>query len=385
MNVTVLTLFLLPLVAAADVSLFQTTFAEARSQYLQSVAQVETSKDKSIYQLQFPDPEDPTLVTDVTWIRNSKKAANLIMIISGLHGIEGFTGSAVQAKILKSMKPSAASDYLFIHALNPYGFKNFRRTDRDNIDLNRNFATNEQYVAVNQDYSNINTFLNPIQPAKLNIFSRPLFLFSALKLIFDTSTESLRRSILLGQYDHPKGIYYGGKKPAYQKMIIDQLHGEILIKYAKVFVIDLHTGYGERNKLHILAKSKKQPTAPLLDAMFSHNPIDYGDQKSFYKVNGDLLSYLGSKSDPGNLIFGVVFEFGTLDSQQTLGSIESLRRMVLENQKHHFKSVAESAKKIDTLFLDLFYPNDFVWRQEALKSAGTQIQIIEEHLSKMPQ
>ncbi len=385
MYVLILTLFLLPAVVAADDSLFQTTFEGSRSQYLQAIAKVETSKDKSIYQMQFPDPQDAALVTDVTWIRNTKKAANLIMIISGLHGIEGFTGSAVQVNILKNIKSNTTSDYLFIHALNPYGFKNFRRTDRDNIDLNRNFAANEVYASVNQEYSNINSFLNPDKPAKLNLFSRPLFIFSALKLILDTSIESLRRSILLGQYNHPKGIYFGGSKPAYQKVIIDQLHGEILIKYAKVFVIDLHTGYGERNKLHILAKSKNQPTAPLLDEMFSHSPIDYGDQKSFYKVNGDLLNYLGSKSDPGNLIFGVVFEFGTLNSQQTLGSIESLRRMVLENQKHHFKAAAGSANKIDSLFLDLFYPSDLLWRQQALKSASTQLQKIETHLSKMPQ
>ncbi len=386
MRVAILTLFLLPLVASADVSLFQTTYADSRIQYLRSVAAVETSKDKSIYQMQFPDPDDASLVTDVTWIHHTKKAPTLIVIISGLHGIEGFTGSAVQSYILKNIKANSPSDYLFVHALNPYGFKNFRRTDRNNIDLNRNFSADEkQYLTKNANYSEINSFLNPSTSVKLNFLSKPLFVFSALKLIYQNSTEMLRRSILLGQYSHPKGIYYGGLQPAYQKTILDQLHSEIFTKYAQVFVVDLHTGYGEKNKLHILANSKSQPTAPLLNTIFSPGRIDYGDQKSFYKVTGDMLSYLGSKSDPGNLIFGVVFEFGTLNSQQTLGSIESLRRIILENQKFHFSAISDSAKNIDSLFLDLFYPTDIFWREQVLKNSLTELQKVESYLVKMPQ
>jgi hypothetical protein len=37
---------------------------------------------------------------------------------------------------------------VFVHALNPYGFRTHRRVNEDNIDINRNFLTEEQFEFV---------------------------------------------------------------------------------------------------------------------------------------------------------------------------------------------------------------------------------------------
>jgi hypothetical protein len=37
---------------------------------------------------------------------------------------------------------------VFVHALNPFGFKHHRRVNEDNVDLNRNFLTAEEWVEV---------------------------------------------------------------------------------------------------------------------------------------------------------------------------------------------------------------------------------------------
>ena len=50
---------------------------------------------------------------------------NVLIHISGTHGVEGFAGSAIQHAILQkkySKEHSYGPTVIFIHALNPYGF-----------------------------------------------------------------------------------------------------------------------------------------------------------------------------------------------------------------------------------------------------------------------
>ena len=147
-----------------------------------------------------------------------------------------------------------------------------------------------------------------------------------------------------------------------------------MIHYTSAFVVDLHTGYGQKNKLHLLANSQKQRSAPELIRIFSKDRIDFGDTKNFYQVSGDLLTYLESLSTLQCQIKGITFEFGTLDSQTILGSIESLRRLILENQLFHFKTKNPATTDIiDSLFRDLFNPQDAEFRKKALEQAEIEL------------
>jgi hypothetical protein len=64
---------------------------------------------------------------------------------SGLHGVEGFAGSAIRLALLEQL-PSISSDgaILVLHALNPYGMAWFRHVNVNNVNLNRNFITSEE-------------------------------------------------------------------------------------------------------------------------------------------------------------------------------------------------------------------------------------------------
>jgi hypothetical protein len=94
----------------------------------------------------------------------------LLMHLSGVHGVEGFAGSAVQVAALKRIAAEAATDtaaaaatsasgnaastrskpytLCFVHAVNPYGFAALRRFNENNVDLNRNNLTPEQWKQV---------------------------------------------------------------------------------------------------------------------------------------------------------------------------------------------------------------------------------------------
>ena len=66
----------------------------------------------------------------------------MLVTVSGTHGVEGFFGSAVQVEWLRRIKGAALPGdiaALHIHAINPYGFSWLRRTNEDNVDINRNW------------------------------------------------------------------------------------------------------------------------------------------------------------------------------------------------------------------------------------------------------
>ena len=61
--------------------------------------------------------------------------------------------------------------------------------------------------------------------------------------------------------------------------------------------------------------------------------------------------------------YPLVFEFGTMDNHTALGGVESLYRMVSENQGFHHGYASESDKeKIQNKFREAFYPSDSKWR-----------------------
>lgn len=309
-------------------------------------------------------PTDSNLTTDLALLKSGKRTSEEVIVISsGLHGIEGFVGSSIQRELMTNFKFN--SDVLMIHAMNPWGMKNKRRVDENNIDLNRNFIEgSEAFKIANPDYLQINSFLNPQESVSINFFQRFGFLAKSIQLIIQFGIEPLRKSILIGQYSESKGIYYGGSAVSYLKNKVDILLKTTLAPYKKILWIDLHTGYGEKGKLHLLANDENSKEGQRLKARFKDQKIDFGNQKSFYKTTGDLAGYLNSKSSSTQEISALVFEYGTLDSQKTLGSIESLRRMILENQGFQYGYKDPNSKLItNDLFQDQFFPQDSNWNK----------------------
>ena len=92
---------------------------------------------------------------------NEEDEVNLIHC-SGTHGIEGYLGSAIQLRFLHELflqnaqrlcttdnvrapptKNTPVKKVLLIHAINPYGMRHHRRTNENNVDLNRNVLSDE--------------------------------------------------------------------------------------------------------------------------------------------------------------------------------------------------------------------------------------------------
>src|SRR5271156_1690440 len=100
---------------------FSRDFAEARKKFLAACAKVGIDPQSIEHPLTGPNGE--TLATDVALIGPSD-AANLLVLISGTHGVEGLAGSGCQLAWLASADAAALpadTAVLLVHLINPWG------------------------------------------------------------------------------------------------------------------------------------------------------------------------------------------------------------------------------------------------------------------------
>lgn len=393
-------LFSSHVLSAEPSSYFKDTYQSSREAFLAKVAELQSntnSLEKEVFKYEQGE-------VDYFHLPPAKNKKNLIIIISGTHGVEGFAGSAVQRWMLDQFfqKPREKTGLVMVHGLNAYGFSNERRVNENNIDLNRNFILDEddipqldkkqlssilqsQSALRNESYEKLNDFLNPQVPVATHFFSRAQFFFQSLFYVMKYSLPTLRESIVKGQYQFPKGIFYGGDKKQAQDFLFDKILNDYVSFYKNIFFIDLHTGYGAKGKLHLLAGVSQAPESQMIKDIFSEDEVDFSDKKDFYNVKGDVLSYLTAKSKYklSKNAGSVCFEYGTMDSQKVTGSIESLRRMILENQNYSNSQAPEpTQKEVKNLFREMFYPSSSEWREGILKQTRTPFEKILKYLEE---
>ena len=114
---------------------------------------------------------DTNLTVDWWYIPAQKQTDKLLILNSGLHGIEGYTGSAIQIMFMEQILAESDLDnigVLFIHGLNPYGFKYHRRVTENNVDLNRNCVVDlEMYSSKNDGYKKLSPMLKFLKQKKI--------------------------------------------------------------------------------------------------------------------------------------------------------------------------------------------------------------------------
>lgn len=359
------------------------SYTEQRNFFLKQT-QANTNSDS--WTMQIESIETPNLLTeeklftDFVWLRQKSTSSSekkIVVVSSGIHGIEGYVGSAMQSQILSgflSQQKGPEHDFLFVHTINPWGMNFKRRVNSNNVDLNRSFDfSSELFRTENKSYTEIYDFLNPQRPFENSYWHRPLFVLDSIFLILKSSMKTMRQAVLQGQYQHPKGLYFGGQERQVEAQRMMALAGELNKKYEKIFWIDLHTGYGRRGVLHLLADSDPTQNLSRLHKIFDPSQIDQSNKNDFYKTSGDMIGFL-TKSYPEKLT-AVVFEYGTLDSQKTLGSIESLRRMVVENQVFFQNRKAQATNtsfdQID--FIEMFRPSDLNWQKSVVSQTDSAL------------
>lgn len=330
---------------------------------------------------------DDDLTVDWCYIPAQGKKEKLLILTSGLHGIEGYTGSAVQLMFMDKILKNESFEnigVLLIHGMNPYGFKYHRKVTENNVDLNRNGVIDTAlFNSENTGYAKLKDLLMPIGKARAGSMKNLFFHLNAIQKIIKESMPVLRQAALQGQYDFDKGIYYGGKQYEPQIVGFKSILKNYMESYNVVLNVDLHTGYGKRGKMHLFINPIENPEVRSgVETIFQGVEIDWGSKSNFYTINGEYLGWANSL--PENVLcIPMLFEFGTLDSQTTFGSLKSIQIMINENQGAHYGyKNKRSERKIKRRFDEMYYPSSPVWRSKVISDSYDMMNMMLDNLNK---
>ena len=330
---------------------FQNSYAECRDAFLKNATALNEVFDSvQIFAVPVESKSGGNLNIDFCYVPATDTLLKLLVINSGIHGIEGFVGSAVQQMIMEEvLTPEMLSEMgvLFIHGMNAWGFKNLRRFSENNVDLNRNYSTRESLFSTKNDgFVALYDMLTPKGELNMNSIPNKFFLLTAIKKIVQKGMPALLQAFAQGQYQFQEGIYFGGYSFEQQVGIISEVLKEKSANYSTILSIDLHTGFGERGQLHLFPNPVDDPDIKQkMEQVFAGYQIDWGDSDNFYTVSGQFVEFIGELL-PEKTSIPMVMEFGTLNTSKTIGSVKSAHISIVENQGFHYgyKSAKDSIK-----------------------------------------
>ena len=143
---------------------FANTYSEARTKFL--AAARTSGANLAHHRLpKYLGPENKELFVDVA-VLGPQDPENLLVLISGTHGVEGFCGSGCQVgyltdQLYEALSPTSGA--MLIHALNPFGFAWRRRVNEGNVDLNRNFHDFAAPLPSSERYEALHDWLIPTE------------------------------------------------------------------------------------------------------------------------------------------------------------------------------------------------------------------------------
>lgn len=295
-------------------------------------------------------------------IGGSTTPERVVIISSGLHGIEGFFGSALQLALLESLSSgfslAANVKIVLIHALNPFGFAWRRRWNEDNIDLNRNFLLPaEAFEGSPADYANFNAFLNPSAPPS----KFEPYLLKAIWLILQYGMTQLKNTLPVGQYDFPKGLFFGGHTPAQTQVILANHLSEWIGPAINILHLDFHTGLGPWGTYKLLLPVPQASAAfARLVERFGAECFEPCSQEGVsYQIRGGLASWCQNLF-PDRCYDLLTAEFGTYSTIQVLKALRA------ENRAHWWGKPNQSYEWTKADLVEMFAPASEQWREKCI-------------------
>ncbi len=295
------------------------SYAESRRRFLDSAERVGASVETYEHPMRGIDSEH--LAVDVA-VNGPDEAESVLMIVSGTHGVEGFTGSALQHRWLEQhagTRPSSLRVVL-IHALNPYGFSWVRRVNEDNVDLNRNFVDWSVPPPANEDYGGLAHLLVPEAWDHDTQQSTTLQLLAHAE---EVGFARLQEVVSGGQYTHPTGVFFGGTEPVWSHRWLVGHLAELAGPARRMGLVDLHTGLGPWGHGELISHEGSNTPG------YQRGTAWWGDVRSMLdgesvsaQLSGDWLGALDRLLSDVE-ITAVALEFGTVDVVSVLQALRA--------------------------------------------------------------
>lgn len=252
------------------------------------------------------------------------QSERLLVLSSGTHGVEGFCGSGAQVALLQdagflARARASGATVLFVHAVNPYGFSHWGRTNEDNIDLNRNFVDHARPQPANAAYAEVHPLLASVQwpPGPDNEAAIARYITERGQFAFQAAVSG-------GQYGFPDGLFFGGRAPSWSNLTLRKVLAAHRAGTRRLRWIDFHTGLGPYGHGELIQAGRDD------DAELARATAVWGDQvKSIYKGTSvsarleGLLVFAAYDELPRAELTGCAIEFGTLPVMQVLQALRA--------------------------------------------------------------
>lgn len=310
-------------------------------------------------------PGELPLSIDITCL-GPQNAPRALVHVSGVHGVEGVCGSAIQRSLLAEPPELPADTALFlVHAINPYGWAWRRRVNELNVDLNRNFLPPDRpYSGAPETYARLDPLLNPPSPP-----GPDLFLPKVVWNIARHGFNSLKQAVVGGQYAYPQGLFFGGSALQQGPRLYMDWVREHLSGRQQLLVIDVHTGLGEPAYDSLLVDCDPGTEASRrLEAIFGERIIPWDpDAGVAYQIEGGH-TFIYARLCSGR-VDTVTQEFGT---SKPLAVLKALRE---ENRLHLHGDLGPTAldHPAKRQLLETFAPARTGWRELVLERGLTLV------------
>ena len=347
---------------------FSSDYAQARERFLTLAKSPGIGLDH--YQVDGNGPNGIPLYTDFAWI-GTKTPRKILVVQSGVHGVEAFAGAAIQCHLLDDA-PTVPGDcaLVLVHILNPFGMAWLRRVNASNVDLNRNcLPAGREYSGVAKEYAMLNKLINPSSPP-----AKDLFLLRVLYAVLRHGFAPLKQAIALGQYEYPSGLFYGGAKleqepQRYRKWLRQHIHGP-----EKLWVVDLHTGLGRFGQCQLFpALTVNQRTLEALRVSLGDTMATDKFQAGAYDIIGgvaDLFKEMFASAQPVYL----TAEFGTYPALRVLHALR-------EENRCHFYVAHDHGHPAKQRLKEALCPSADSWRSRVLRQGRTMIDKLLAHMA----
>lgn len=296
-----------------------TSYVDARAAFLDAAVTANARLTSISHPLAGLEGEE--LFVDVAEV-GPEVGTNVILVVSGTHGVEGYLGSALQRHHLETLDVDRVGGptLVFIHALNPYGFSWVRRVNEDNVDLNRNFVDWSQPLPTNAGYADLADALVPATWSEEDQQRTLGVLMTALEQI---GLEQLQQVVSGGQFDHPAGIFYGGTQPTWSNQWLSGFLGERLRGVERAAIIDLHTGLGPWSHGELISSEAPDSPAYQRQSEWWSEVTSLLDGSSVSaELSGDWMGSAGALA-PDTELTGVAIEYGTVDPITVMQSLRA--------------------------------------------------------------
>ena len=329
--------------------LFSPTYAIARSKFLRAATARGLAVDSHV--LGLPGADWETLATDVV-LDGPADASKMLIVLSGVHGVEGFCGSAVQIGLLaEGVVAPADTAVLHVHGINPYGFSHLRRVTQENVDLNRNFVDFSKPLPANAGYAEIHDWLLPASWPPGDDTEAHLAAYARRH-----GTRGLQRAIGLGQYNCMDGMFFGGSEPTWSNLTFRSILKRYTFKVRQLASIDIHTGLGPRGVGERIFASFDRSVLPRAREWWGELTDVHTGSSTSIPMTGPIQTAIFEECPQAEQI-GICLEYGTYPFDRVTSALRA----------EHWLHRHGTADRLQTLQIkhdlkEAFYPDGDDWK-----------------------